>query len=308
VQASAVADVNGDKNADIITAYGSTDFNQFRTGFLEVFTSDGHGHFTKTNKLALPEGTSTYLAVHDFNGDGKPDIAVLNEFAAIGGFFDNLTIFLNHGDGTFMQGSVTSFAAAAGGGNQMVTGDFNGDGKFDLAYLCALGKQMFTFNGICTFNNTGNGTFIAGPSYLLEMPPFSLATADLNGDKRWDLVVGLSNNEATPPPPNRLVTLLAKQTGNFFWYAAASTPTIPFFPTLADFNGDGKLDVATSAEGIAVLALFGDGKGRFSGQQSYKAFSGPLDVGPLSKGNRPSVFFGVGTTSPRLQELINKNQ
>jgi uncharacterized repeat protein (TIGR01451 family) len=200
---------------------------------------------------SYPVGTSpAAVAVGDFNGDGKPDIAVANTGSS------TVSILLGNGDGTFQP--AMNFTA----GNNPTTvaiGDFNGDRKLDLAVF-----QQGT-NGVpgsvsILFGN-GNGTFQAPKKLALTSTASVMAVADFNLDNKSDLAVSdfdpntnaisfnifIGNGNGTFQPPKQ--TVLAGGSG---WHFA-----------VADFNGDSKPDAAIGGGG-AIQILLGNGDGTFS--------------------------------------------
>jgi hypothetical protein len=102
------------------------------------------------------------LAVADFNGDGKPDLAM-------GGY-----VFLGNGDGTFRMGATLSE------NTQSTVGDFNGDGKPDIAQVGFEGVSISTGNGDGTFN-APTVSFLAGTGAIYA------AVGDFNGDGKPDV-------------------------------------------------------------------------------------------------------------------------
>jgi VCBS repeat protein len=310
VQTGTMADVNGDGNSDLITAYGASNGHD---GFLNVFTSDGKGGFTKTNVLALPQASASYLAVADFNGDKKPDILEFSEIQ-VGkeDWTDVITVFLNHGDGTFTQGPVMNLESIVGGSTSLVAGDFNGDGKMDIAFLTGgildMDPDTAVYQAVTVMLNTGNGTFNQGQTYTFPGTTFisSLAAADLNKDGRTDLVVGLNNSQGSPA--NRLVTLQAKANGDLFWLGATTLTAQPSAVTLSDLSGDGKVDAAVTLFNGTIRNYKGNGAGRFTGAASYSVGANGSGVAavPLTTGKLPSLFFGVGASAtPTLGLLTN---
>ncbi len=305
-----VGDVNNDGYGDIITAYGGDP--ELYPGALNIYRGNGHGNFTLSDSLALPPGGYASLVLGDFNHDGKVDIAALTVNDQAANDIYTLSIFLNHGNGSFTQ-SQTINLPMADEDIPLVAGDFNGDGRLDLAYSVVSGPAG---NGeIQVMSGNGNGTFRTGPSYVFDSGAFSLAAADLNHDGKTDLVVGLAARNAPGAAP-RIATLLAKQAGGFYWYSATTVPSVPTGLVLSDLNGDGKLDIVETFESpnSSVHVLAGEGGGKFALPVSFTGYADLYDVlaAPLTKGGRPDLFFDVGlpqgTTHPYLGLLLNESK
>ncbi len=192
-----VGDFNGDGNPDLAVANSSS-------GNVSVLLGDGAGSFgAATNYAAgtFPDG----IAVGDFNGDGNQDLAVSDATCGSCGTFD---IFLGNGDGTF--GAATSFAAGINT-RSIAVGDFNGDGKQDLAETIHDGDNVAVFLG------NGDGSFDSGTHYATALGARFVAIGDFNGDGKQDLVV------ATDFSSGNVSVLLGNGDGTFG--AATSFPT-----------------------------------------------------------------------------------
>ncbi|MGO9272139.1 MAG: FG-GAP-like repeat-containing protein [Terriglobia bacterium] len=245
----AVGDFNGDGNLDVAVAAWCSDD-------LTILLGDGTGKFTEAASRP-PAGTSPgSIAVGDFNGDGKPDLAVGND----GG----LTVLLGNGDGTFTP--ATSSPGAGPG--TVVTGDFNADGNLDLAVVNSSGAVTILLgNGDGTFTSTSTAS-PASPCDYGESPT-SIAVGDFNGDGNLDLAVG------TEVSGNVSVTILLGDGQGNFTTLPPMTSNIAGWPqwlSAADFNGDGKLDLAIAwvwSSGFAEVnagerTLLGNGDGTFT--------------------------------------------
>src|ERR1700674_2994070 len=109
----ATGDFNQDGFIDVVVGGPNTSAGSAVTG-ISVLLSNGDGTFQPPVYYSFPRGVSD-VVVADFNGDGKPDLAV-----AAG----SILVMLGNGDGTFKAGIPIS-----GSANLMAVGDFNGDGK-----------------------------------------------------------------------------------------------------------------------------------------------------------------------------------
>jgi Bacterial Ig-like domain (group 3)/FG-GAP-like repeat len=184
-------------------------------------------------------------------------------------------------------------AYASGGyyATSLAVADVNADGKLDLlvANECAVGSNCSTSGGASVLLGNGDGTFRAALTYGSGGQfPYSVAVGDLNGDGKPDLL--LVNQCADSVCANgALGVLLGNGTGNF---PAASSTTIPAYSfaslALADFDGDGKMDVASAG---AVL-LLGNGDGSFQNSLSLGFAGFGIVAGDFNRDGRPDLALG----------------
>jgi hypothetical protein len=225
-----VADVNGDQKLDLVVG-------NHNSGNISVLIGNGDGTFQPAVNYATPaSGTPDSLVVTDFNGDGKPDIAV-----AISGINATLVaLLLASGNGTFQTAIPMPSGFHSATPLRIASGDFNGDGKFDLAVTdgttvsILLGNAagaiptpmpyiligagagiagmvavadfdgdgnsdlaVTTRDGIFLLLGNGNGTFQTGANY----EPFlagTIAVADIDGDSSPDIVIADSSQDSIP--------------------------------------------------------------------------------------------------------------
>ena len=203
----------------------------------------------------------------DFNNDGKLDLAASSYDDAGDG---SVTVLLGNGNGafqpaqTFATGPYT-FSLAAG--------DFNGDGKLDLA---TANQDVFSETGdndASILLGNGDGTFAtAVPLSASDAYSWSIATGDLDADGKLDLVVTSDDGFGV----DYVSVLLGHGDGSF-----ADSITYDVFygqlysPTLADFNGDGKLDLAVAGwQMYGALVFMGNGDGTLQDPLFYENDTG----------------------------------
>lgn len=232
----AVADFNGDGKLDIVSS------NNFDNN-VSVLVGNGDGTFKTAVNYSV--GTSPgFVVVGDFNGDHHPDIAVATDSSAGG-----VDVLLGNGDGTFQKavsyptGGINTYAVAVG--------DFNGDGKLDLAITNYNSGPSSTTSNFGVLLGNGDGTFQSARVQTYTAGITDQHVADVNGDGRADLImatnagftVALGNGDGTFAP--------AVSYGGFYSCGVVAA---------GDLNGDNKLDIAASDfNSMAMVLGFGDG-------------------------------------------------
>jgi hypothetical protein len=272
-------DFNGDSKLDVIAASncGYYPFNAWcpiNGSIIVVYLNNGDGTFQAPilSGLTLPTSIRS-MAVGDFNGDGKLDVAVGDDGGASGG---DLTLLLGNGDGTFTQSYQTAVNGIFSQAGTLAVGDFNGDGKLDLA----VGLACFNLpvNGcgvgaVSIYLGNGDGT-LSGPTNYNTVGNSALypVVGDFNNDGHLDIIAG----SAYAPGGNRFNSSLTVLLGNgdgTFSQPANDQVTLPFSGlsalTSADFNADGKFDLAITTYPASIQVLSGNGDGTFQSPVAY---------------------------------------
>ncbi len=242
----AVGDFNGDGIPDFAVA-------NIVDGTITILLGNGDGTFTQAANSPITTGPEPVsIVVGDFNGDGKPDLAILDTYEAY------ITILLGNGDGTFAQANGSPFYLPSGADDphSIAVADFNRDGRLDLAVANFANGNITILlgNGDGTFSAAENGTTVVG-TY-----PYFVVAGDFNNDGIPDLVVANTGS-------NSITVLLGNGDGTFT-QASGSPITVgdqPHCIALADFNEDGNLDIAVvNTVGDNISILLGNGNGTFT--------------------------------------------
>jgi hypothetical protein len=210
-----------------------------------------HLHFGNPTASDSGGPSTNSVAVADLNGDGKLDLVVTNECQSVNcDAPGEVAVLLGNGDGTF-QPAVT-YGTGAYYADSVTVGDMNGDGKPDLlvANLCSGTFCTFGTNGsgmIGVLLGNGDGTFQPVVTYSSGgVFAFSVATADLKGDGKLDLVV--ANNCRDNYCEDGSVSVLSGNGDGIFQpaitYDAGGYDTDSVL--IADVNNDGHPDLIVS--------------------------------------------------------------
>ncbi|HEX8290375.1 MAG TPA: VCBS repeat-containing protein, partial [Pyrinomonadaceae bacterium] len=288
-----VADFNGDGKLDLAVA------NQIvGSGTVSILTGAGDGTFSAPSGFTAGSFPLD-LAVGDFNGDGKSDVAIPNS--------ETNEIRVLPGTGTGSLGAPIVTAAAASGFSgvfRLEVGDFNGDGKSDLVGLREKDPQPpFGPGAISIFLGTGAGIFTTGEIRPAGINPAFVAVASLGGDAFSDLVV---TNRASAT----VSILRGAGDGSFPATQTITTGGIPESVTVADFNLDGRNDLAVARQaggsGSVVGVYLGDGAGGFNPSGNFAIGTVPFGslVADFNKDGKPDIAT-ANYTSHNVSVLIN---
>jgi hypothetical protein len=266
----AIGDFNGDGKADLVTTnINNISYSDNTKGIssVSVLLGDGRGSFSSSTEFAV-ETRPISVAIGDFNGDGKADLATTS--------FDSSTVLILLGDGL---GAFNAFTKVAVGTTpySIALGDFNGDGKTDFA------TTNYISNSVSVRLGDGLGAFSGSTEIAVGEVTYSIAIGDFNGDGKSDLATANFNS-------NSVSVRLGDGLGAFSGSTEVAVGVNPVSVTIGDFNGDGKSDLATAnSNSNSVSVRLGDGLGGFSSSTN-------LAVGAIPNSVAIGDFNGDGKT------------
>jgi uncharacterized protein (TIGR03437 family) len=257
-QSVLAADLNGDHKIDLVVISATAFPSSQGSGFAGpvVLLGNGDGTFQPPLPVAgCAQVTDAQLA--DLNGDGIPDLAVT---CLVGGFLipvgAYLTILPGNGDGTFGTGS--SYGLGFTPWAVLTIGDFNQDGKPDVAAAEGGGLTVLLNDGIANFKA------VTSSEEPWNFAP-GIAAGDFNGDGLIDLAI--SGQSLSNPAAGTVTILLGRGDGTF--QASIGLETTGSGALVAmDLNGDGHVDLVERLSSLVFFA--GQGDGTFENGRSFR--------------------------------------
>ena len=240
--------ISGDLNGD-----GISDLLVPANGTVAAYLGNGDGTFTLKSTTPTPSGG--YLALGDFNHDGKLDFATSGNLLALG-----------NGDGTFQTPTAIVSSPPSSGFSNIAAGDINNDGWTDLVLT---NSGIGPFYNVYVLLNNQQGGFNQAPT-TFGATTGQAVLADLNGDGYLDLVLASAGGDVAG-------IYLGDGTGAFTFDVNLDSTCCLEFELAADVNGDGIPDIELLG-GNTIAVYLGEGGGTYAAPIELGVGAAPADL------------------------------
>lgn len=291
----ATGDMDGNGKPDLVIGHSVSQS-------IRIYRNNSTGNtvsFSLRVNLTLNSST-TGVAVDDLDGDGKLDIAASSLTAS------KVFLFRNTSSGDEMSFATRVDSSAGGSAQAIAIGDLDGDGKPDLAIANSAAGTVSVLRNMSTIGTLAFSSrmiFSVGGGQVL---PFTLAIGDIDGDGKLDVVTGNAQTST-------ISVLRNKSTPGTISFADKVDFNAGSFPTgttLADIDGDGKLDVSVVDQLVKLSILLNTSKIdtiRFAPKVEFTTGSTPnrIAVGDLDGDGKVDV--AVSNNSSNTASIFKNN-
>lgn len=285
---SAVGDLNGDGKPDVaVTNYQAENTVSV---YLNNTAASGSAVSLSGRQNFVTGASPAGIAIGDIDGDGKPDIVTVNGGAS------TVSVLRNTSSGGMLSFAAKNDFAVGSGPFGVAITDLDGDGRLDLV----IDNQ--NDNTVSVLKNTGsigNISFAAQITYSTGSIPYDVTVGDLDGDGRPDIIVPDGND-------NTVSVLHNTSSGGSLSFAGRSVFAAGNFPVsvkIADFDGDGKLDIVSANGGDNTFSVFrntssGAGNISFAARSDFASASFPYNsvVADINGDGKPDVITSDGNS------------
>ena len=239
-----INDINADGKPDlVVTNQSAANFSVFQNTTIGVILSFNP-------KVDFATGSNPYsIIARDFDGDGKPDVAVTNQSST------SVSVFRNNGSGTTISFAPKVDFATAFSPRGIACGDIDGDGKIDIA------TGNFGSSNVSVLRNTSSaGTILFAARVDLALAPLAqteqLAIGDINGDGKPDIVVPdpYTGNVQVNVFRNMSVSGTISFAARVFY--STGSGSAPKGIAIGDADGDGRPDMEVVCSGNNKVSIF----------------------------------------------------
>jgi len=300
----AVGDLDGDGKPDLVVTSG------FSNTVSVLRNTSTPGSITFAPAVYFTTGSFPWgVAIDDIDGDGKPDMVVVNHQASTTSIFRNTST-----PGTITSASFAVKVDCAPGTFGVAVADIDGDGRPDLVLPNGSSNTVWVARNLSSPGIITSNSFALAVPFTVGMNPRDVAIGDLDGDGKPDLVVSNYNSKTVSILRN--TSLIGSITlGSFAASVNFTTGTEPIGVKIADIDGDGKPDIVVANSVGSFVSVYRNTSssgsitsGSFNARVDFTTTSSPWSVaiGDLDGDGRPDLVvpnFGSQSVSV-LQNII----
>jgi len=295
-----IDDIDGDGKLDLIVGIKNSNL-------ISIFRNTSSvGSISFSSATSYSTGTEPYfIAVNDFDGDGKQDIVTSNRSS------NNISIFQNASSSGTISLNTAFTLSAAGLPHGIVAEDIDMDGKPDISVTNYNSKNIHILRNIHSSGSLSSSSFASSVTVSTGTAnPMGLAVKDIDMDGKNDLV-------CTYQSSGQLAIFRSTSSSGSISFASASTFTSGTTARSAyvnDMNGDGKPDIVCANIGSNNMAVFqnnsSSGSISLSSAYTFSTNSQPhmalaIDVDGDTKPEIVSCNYGANTVSVYRNSVIN---
>ncbi len=277
-RAISVVDMDGDGKLDIVVG----NFNSNNVSVLLNTATSGSitsGSFAAAVSFVV--GSSPVnMVTGDFDGDGKADVAVVNNGSTTISILRNLSSV-----GSISLAAKVDFTTG-GAPLGIAAGDIDGDGKLDIAVANSSAATVSVFRNTSSQGSINSSSFATKVDFTTGTSPSGVSIGDIDGDGKPDMIVGNTSSNTLSLFHN-IATSGSLTTGSFEAKVDFATGTGANYIALGDLNGDGKVDIAVSNLSSNTVSLFRNTTSATGGFTS-SSLATKVD---LTTGNSPNIVW-----------------
>jgi hypothetical protein len=295
----AAADIDGDGKQDLAAC---SIVDQVVSVFRNTSTP---GSISFAPKVNFTTNTDIHgITICDIDGDGKPEISVVSSLSGITSVLRNTS-----SPGSISFALKVDFATLIA--ESIVSSDFDGDGKADLAITSDISSAFSIFRNT---SSPGSISFAARNDISCGSgnQPHGITTGDLDGDGKSDLAVVITNSTISGAQVYRNTSTLGNINFSFSTSLLGTSGSTSYHTTMGDINGDGKPDIAVTSgapsnqvrvfqnNSTSGAIIFGEGNG-------FNSLLGPYGIAccDLDADSKPDIAVSAFTLD-KISVLKNK--